>query len=93
MGENNNHTTRAYDLSELVETWSMRVSFPHQASGLFIATKYRRDNYKSELKKGKWGASDAIKARKVSPWKSQTGQWAGMQWYVSQNLGARFEGE
>jgi hypothetical protein len=28
----------------LVEIWPMRVSFLHQASGLFIALKCRRDN-------------------------------------------------
>jgi hypothetical protein len=55
--------------------------------------RYRRDSYKWELKKGKWRASDAVKARAVSSWKSHTGQWACMQWYVSQNLGAGFEGE
>jgi hypothetical protein len=52
----------------------MRVSFLRQASCLFIASRYGRDNYKRELKKGKWRASDAVKARKISPWKSQAGQ-------------------
>jgi hypothetical protein len=32
----------------------MRVGFLYQASGLFIASRCRRDNYKRELKKGKW---------------------------------------
>jgi hypothetical protein len=67
------------------------VVFLHQASGLFIASRCRRDNYRRELKKWKWRASNAVKARIVSLWKSQTGQWAGMQWYVSQNSGAGFE--
>jgi hypothetical protein len=31
----------------------MRVVFLHQASGLFIASEYIRDNNKRELKKGK----------------------------------------
>jgi hypothetical protein len=47
------HTTRVCNLSELVETWPMRVSLLHRASGLFIAPNGRRDNYKRELKKGK----------------------------------------
>jgi hypothetical protein len=51
----------------------MRVSFLHQALGLFISLRCRRDNYKRELKRGEWRASDAVKARTVSPWKSQTG--------------------
>jgi hypothetical protein len=51
--EKNNHTTRACDLSELVETCLMRVSFLHQASRLFLASRYIRDNYKRELKRGK----------------------------------------
>jgi hypothetical protein len=76
--EKNNHTTRACNLFELVETWPMRMSFLHQASGLFTAPKCRRDNYKSELTKGKWRASDGVKSRTVSPWNSQTGQWIGM---------------
>jgi hypothetical protein len=44
----------------------MRVSFLHRASGLFIASWYRRENYKRELKMGKWRASNAVKARTVS---------------------------
>jgi hypothetical protein len=63
--EKNNHTTRACDLSELVETWPMTMSFFHQASGLFIASRYRRDNYKRKLKKGKWRASDEIKVTTI----------------------------
>ena len=51
--ERNSHTTRACNVSELVETWPMRVGFLHRASGLFIASRYRRDNYKRELKKRK----------------------------------------
>jgi hypothetical protein len=39
-------TARVCNLSELVETWSMRVSFLYRASSLFIASRYRRDNYK-----------------------------------------------
>jgi hypothetical protein len=49
----NNHTTRVYDLSELVAPWLMSVSFLYQASGLFIAPDGRRDNYKREFKKEK----------------------------------------
>jgi hypothetical protein len=49
--EKNNHIARACNLYELVETWPMRVSFLHRASGLFIASRYIRDNYKRELKK------------------------------------------
>jgi hypothetical protein len=45
------------------------------------------------LKKGKWRASDEIKVTTIFSWKSQAGQWVGMQWYVSQNSGAGFEGE
>jgi hypothetical protein len=30
----------------------MRVSFLHQALGLFISLRCRRDNYKRELKRG-----------------------------------------
>jgi hypothetical protein len=51
--EKNNHTTRACGLSELVDTWPMGVVFLHQASGLFIASRCRRDNYRRELKKWK----------------------------------------
>jgi hypothetical protein len=43
----------------------MTMSFFHQASGLFIASRYRRDNYKRKLKKGKWRASDAIKVTTI----------------------------
>jgi hypothetical protein len=43
------------------------------------------------LKKGKWKASEAVKVRIVSPWKSQARQWANMQWCISQNSGAGFE--
>jgi hypothetical protein len=50
------------------------------------------DNYKKELKKGKWKSSDAVTTRTISPWESQTEQLAGMQWCVSQNSGAGFEG-
>jgi hypothetical protein len=50
--ERNNHTTRACNLSELVGTRPVRVSFIRRASGLFIAPSGRRDNYKKELKKG-----------------------------------------
>jgi hypothetical protein len=51
--EKDNHTTRSCNLSELVETWPMRVSFLHRASCLFIAPNGRRDNHRRELKKGK----------------------------------------
>jgi hypothetical protein len=45
------HTTRVYNLSELVEPWLMN-EFLHRVSGLFIAPNGKRDNYKRELKKG-----------------------------------------
>jgi hypothetical protein len=48
--EKNNHTIRAYDLSEIVETWPIRLGFLHQALGQFIALRCRRDNYKTEMK-------------------------------------------
>jgi hypothetical protein len=63
----NSHTTRVCNLSELVETWPMRVSVTHRASGLFIILNGRRDNHKRELKKGKRKASDVVKAGTVSP--------------------------
>jgi hypothetical protein len=51
--ERNNHTTRVCNLSELVETWLMRMSFLYRASGLFIAPNGKRDKYKRELNWGK----------------------------------------
>jgi hypothetical protein len=51
--ERNSHPSRVCNLSELVETWPMRMSFLHQALDLFIAPNGRRDNYKREFKKGK----------------------------------------
>jgi hypothetical protein len=51
--ERNSHKARVCNLSELIETWPMRVSFVHRASGVLIAPNGRRDNYKMELKKGK----------------------------------------
>jgi hypothetical protein len=65
--ERNSHTTRVCNLSELFDTWPMGVSSTHRASGLFIVRNGRRDNHKRELKKGKRKASDAVKARTVSP--------------------------
>jgi hypothetical protein len=91
--DKDNHTTRAWDLSEIIETWPMRMGFLYQASGLFIASRCKRDNYKRELKKGKWRASNAVKAITVSLWKSQTGQWVGMQRHVSKKSGARLQEE
>jgi hypothetical protein len=51
--ERNNHTTRVCNLSNLVETWPMRMNFLHRALDLFIAPNGKRDNYRREFKREK----------------------------------------
>jgi hypothetical protein len=65
------------------------VSFLHQASGLFIASRYIRDNYKRELKRGKWEHPMQSKQEQFprENLRLDSGQ------HVSQNSGAGFEGE
>jgi hypothetical protein len=74
----NTHTIGACDLSELVETWPMRVSFLHQASGLFIASKYRSDNYKRELKKGEMKSIQCSQSKNSFPMKVSDWSWHAM---------------
>jgi hypothetical protein len=56
----------------------MRVSFLYQASGLFIASRYRRHNYKRELKTGNEEHPMQSKLEQFLRERLRAGQWAGM---------------